>query len=667
MKNKWTELRFDEEKGTLTSLQLVGDPWQANFIKEGRGLGELHDVLWYYRDSEADLWTKRWEKWEKRSFAQGEREAEAVFSRRGVAVTEKFLLAEEDLRITIEVKNENAYPVYFQKEDLSLYTPFADSYDDSLTAQRIRCHAHIAPFYENSYVRTERMGESEHHLGLLFLKGSAYSYSQEFKSTGNNRGYLYMNIEPFSLNAGESYVVEWAVFAHRGEEDFFEKARKYEEFVDVRANAGYVLERGEEGELTLTTGKEIVDADVRLGNRKLTFTKEGNRLVVPLRFSSFGEKKIDFRVNGRRGAAYFHVSPELRLLQEKRAKFIMRKQQCLDKKSPLYGAYLIYDNDEKRQYFSYEWTDQNANRERMVMGVFLAKYLRKTGDAEAKKSVELFTEFLLRECVDEDTGRACNNIGKAMNVKRLYNAPWVILYFCELYLYDGEKRWIDLAFKMIFGYYENGGANFYPNGIRFSELYRAFKKSGQTENIRKVLDCFWNHIRRIEENGTNYPPHEVNYEQTIVTPAACLLIDAYLLSKEEKYLQEAKKHLSLLKKFNGSQPDYRLYAVPLRYWDNYWFGKRRTCVYGDTLPHPALAHSAHCFYTYGKATGDEEWIRYGLQMWKAGYCLFNEKGEGRSSYVYPERLNGEKGAFFDPLANEQDGFLYMAYKLTEEP
>ena len=49
-----------------------------------------------------------------------------------------------------------------------------------------------------------------------------------------------------------------------------------------------------------------------------------------------------------------------------------------------------------------------------------------------------------------------------------------------------------------------------------------------------------------------------------------------------------------------------------------------------------------------------------------GYCLFQNTGEAYSSYVYPERVNGDRGRFFDPFANEQDGFLYLAYKLDEE-
>ena len=144
------------------------------------------------------------------------------------------------------------------------------------------------------------------------------------------------------------------------------------------------------------------------------------------------------------------------------------------------------------------------------------------------------------------------------------------------------------------------------------------------------------------------------------------MMDKYLMCGDEKYIREAEKHLALLVKFNGCQPDYRLNKVPIRYWDNYWFGKLRTCVYGDTLPQPSVAHSAHCFYSYGIITGDKKWIDYGLQEWRSGFCLFNGRGEAFSSYVYPARVNGERGQFFDPFADEQDGFLYLAYKIGEE-
>lgn len=664
MKNDIFELQFDAQKGLLTSVVLSQDPERANFIKTGRGLAEIHSTLWFAHVD--GKFTKQPEDWKLEEFTEGTVCSTATFSRRGVTVEERFTLCERDLRISIKVTNHNFFPVYFKREDFSFYTPFADSYDDALTCQKIRCHTHMAPFLDNSYIRTERMGVSEHNLGLIFLKGAAYSYSQEDCPHSNDRGFLVMNVEPFSLVKEESYEIELAVFPHSGGEDFFTKAALYKEFIKVDATPGYVLLKDEEGELTLTCGENIQQASVQCNGKAIPFSIEGNVLRTPLRYCSCGEKKISYEINGRRGEAYFHVSMPLEYLQKKRAHFIVKHQQCLDERSPLYGAYLIYDNEEKRQYFSYEWTDHNANRERMAMSVFLIKYLRKTGDTSVRHSLSLFTDFLLRECVDEETGAAYNNIGRDAKVTRLYNAPWVMLYFCELYRYDKNVRWLNLALRMTVNYYKNGGTNFYPNGIRFSEMRRAFIHSDNESLKAEAFSLFDQHIQNLVSRGTNYPPHEVNYEQTIVTPAASLMLDKYLMCGEQTYVKEAEKHLRLLEKFHGCQPDYRLNKVPIRYWDNYWFGKTRSSVYGDTLPHPALALSAHAFQAYGRITNDPKWIAYGDACWRSGYCLFNSKGEASSSYVYPERVNGSKGGFFDPFADEQDGFLYFAYKSYEE-
>ena len=664
MKNSCFELEFNESTGQMTSLVLVGDKERANFIKIGKGLCEIHPTPWYDRGD--NKYFKSYENWSFESFEKKGNSAVAVFLRRGVIATQTFTLFDGEIRINTQFKNTNSFPVYFKREDISLYMPFADSYDDSLTCQKIRVHTHMAPFGENSYVRVERMGESEYNIGVVFLRGSTYSYSQEECNNSDDRGYLIMNIDPFTLTSGQTYEVEVAIFPHKGGADFFNQAKKYKEYIDTQSENGYVLLKGESGKFVLTAHSDVSNARVRCGNKNLDFEIIKNKVVLDLKWETCGEKRIDYEVDGRKGFAYFHVSLPLDELQKRRARFIVKNQQCLDKNSPLYGAYLIYDNEEKRQYFSFEFTDHNANRERMVMALFLAKYIRKSGDKSIEKSLYLFNEFLLRECVDEETGAAFNNIGRDARRKRLYNAPWVFLYFCELYMYDGNERWINLAFKMIQKYYENGGATFYPNGIRFSEIRRAFEKYGNAEMYNALLELFDNHIRELERKGTEYPPHEVNYEQTIVSPAACMMLDKYLLCGDEKYIEEAEKHLRLLLKFNGCQPDYRLNKIPIRYWDNYWFGKLSNCVYGDTMPQPSLAHSAHCFYSYGIITQNKKWIDYGLQAFRGGFCLFNSKGEAASSYVYPERVNGAKGQFFDPFANEQDGFLYLAYKTIEE-
>ena len=663
MKNQIFEIGFDQSKGILTSLVLCKDPERANFIKAGRGLAEPHGVPWYRRED--GKFYKTTEPYQPESFEEKGDLARAVFQRHGVKIYEDFILKNDFLLVRIRVKNESGHPFYFKREDCAFYMPFADSYDNAEICRKVRCHTHIAAFGENSYVRTERMGISGHNVGVVLAKGSTYSYSQEDCRESNDRGYFALNVSPFHLLDGEEYGLEFVVFPHGGGEDFFVQAQRFTPYIRTEAVDGYVLFKGGECEFRLTAPKKICRAQVKIGTKKLPFTVNGNRLTTHITGEKYGELRLSYEVNGRSGEAYFYVSPTLEELRKKRAQFIVKNQQCLEKDSPLYGAYLIYDNEEKRQYFSFDWTDHNACRERMVMPLFLAKYARKTGDESVRKSVELFTEFLLRECVDEESGRSFNNIGKDASRTRLYNAPWVIMYFTELYLLNGEKRWIDLANKMLISYYKNGGTHFYPNGIRFYEIAQAVQKSGETEKYNEILALFDEHIDFILKTGTNYPPHEVNFEQTIVTPAACLLLDKYLLTKDEKYLCEAEKHLKILIRFNGDQPDYRMNKAPIRYWDNYWFGKTRSCSYGDTFPHASAAHSAHCFYVYGVATGKREWIRYGRQCFESVYCCFRTNGEASSAYVYPERVNGEKGGYYDAFANEQDGLLYLAYKMEE--
>ena len=77
-------------------------------------------------------------------------------------------------------------------------------------------------------------------------------------------------------------------------------------------------------------------------------------------------------------------------------------------------------------------------------------------------------------------------------------------------------------------------------------------------------------------------PREVNYEQSIVAPAADLLLSVYIITADTVWLEAAKLQLDILDLFNGFQPDYHLHETAIRHWDGYWFGKRR--IYGEYFP-----------------------------------------------------------------------------------
>ena len=83
-----------------------------------------------------------------------------------------------------------------------------------------------------------------------------------------------------------------------------------------------------------------------------------------------------------------------RELLERRVKFIVRNQQCLDADSPLCGTFLIYDNEYDSMYFDLSNPDHNACKERLNMIFLLVKYLQMKEDTEVRAAVERFVPFV---------------------------------------------------------------------------------------------------------------------------------------------------------------------------------------------------------------------------------------------------------------------------------
>jgi hypothetical protein len=316
----------------------------------------------------------------------------------------------------------------------------------------------------------------------------------------------------------------------------------------------------------------------------------------------------------------------------------------------------------------------------MGMALTVLKWLQSHEDARVSESLSLFTAFLLRECVDEEKGTCYGNIGKDDRFLRLYNAPWVALYFAELYQLTKDLRWARLLARILRYYYGVGGAKFYPNGIRFYTFYKALQNAGMHTEAEQIYRLFDAHIETILKNGTEYPPHEVNFEQTIVTPAASLLLDKYAISGDAFYLHEAEKHLRILRKFDGAQPHYRQNNIPIRFWDDYWFGK---CgIYGDVFPHYWSVLSGYAYFFYGALAHNEAFKAIGDGCIRACLCNIREDGSATCAYVFPTHVHGKiqphgfgrheeeafgalKGEFADPFANDQDFALYFFMKMQE--
>jgi hypothetical protein len=95
-------------------------------------------------------------------------------------------------------------------------------------------------------------------------------------------------------------------------------------------------------------------------------------------------------------------------------------------------------------------------------------------------------------------------------------------------------------------YYQNGGSHFYAMCIPMEESVQLLRVQGMLKEADNLLCHYRRHAGFILEKGLDYPPHEVNYEQSIVAPAISTLLQFYKLTREEKYLDGGREQIKVL-------------------------------------------------------------------------------------------------------------------------
>ncbi len=653
MKNEAFEIEIDKKTGGIKRLRMVDDPAKMNFCKKGRAFSTLQ-VRFYSKTQIRGFEVQR--------ICKTEKSVTVYAAYKGIALKTEYSMTGKTVVVRHVLTNENPHPLYVRDNDLGVNMPFNDRYENSKICMKERCSAHIFAGLDSSYIRAERMGDSSYNVGLVLTKGQFLSYEQE-EVWHSNRGYFVLNTPGFTLLQGESYTLCYELFAYTDYADFEKKINGYDSHLHVESAHGFTYKKGEEISFCVQAKNAVQSAKCSLDGKEIACKIDENRVYIRFPAEKYGENKVDFEIDGKQSHAVFNVTIDEEELIKNRLDFIVEKQQCKDEKSPLYGAFLVYDNEEKRQYYNADWRDWNACRERFGMAILLVKWLQTHKCEKFEHALKLFTNFLLREGVEEKTGEVFDGIGKNPKFLRLYNAPWIALYFTELYHLTKEKKYALLVARILKYYYRVGGARFYPNGIHFFEFFKMLEDANLQHEKNELLALFNEHVANIVKNGVIYPPHEVKFEQTIVTPAMAIMMDEYEITNDKFYLREAEKHLKILRKFDGCQPDCRLHNIPIRFWDDYWFGKSRT--YGDTFPHYWSVLSGYDYFLYGKLAKNDEAIKVGTECIRNCTCLFKENGEASCAYVYPSFVNGVKGEFFDAFANDQDFALYFLLKINE--
>ena len=534
-----------------------------------------------------------------------------------------------------EFKNISDKPLFTSLTDIGIYTPFNDDYCGSDICTKLRCHTHIYCGGEMSYVMALRMGGEAPHLGMVLTKGSldGYSVERDLSRISNDRGDFIMHPTPQILNPGESFEIEWKLFWHKGKEDFYSRLQQiHPAYVDVQADK-YVVFEGEDIKICVDGEEKLYQQAVEQG------------------IHTFG-----FEKNGVKAKCVVNVLPAFEELLKKRVSYIAKKQQLHKENCPLDGAYLIYDTKEEHIYYRAE-NDYNGGRERVGMGVLMTAYLQSFYDEALMDSLNQYLAYVERELYDDNHSLVTNDYGYNNHYQRLYNYPWMSILFIEVYKLKKDRDYLYKAYKVMKSFYEQGGDHFYAIAIPLEKLMKHLRAEKMYAEYEELLLHFQKHCDTFIKNDILYPAHEVNYEQSIVAPAANLLLEMYLLTGEEKYKEAGKRQLDILELFNARQPHYLQYEVAIRHWDGYWFGKKRQ--YGDTYPHYWSALTGNAYRLWYRISNDDKYHKMSEASLRGVLSMFFPDGSASCAYVFPVTVNGEAGQRFDDYANDQDWGMYF--------
>lgn len=554
------------------------------------------------------------------------------------------------------LRNSGAGVLSLPAAAVCITVPFNDSYKDGAPkCLTNNCNAHLWAGGCSSWANAIRMDGDGTQLGLVLTKGSLVSYSILDGASSNDRGNLAYNLPAIDLKPGELYSIAWTLFWHQDWNDFWQTAETQPSFVRLSADHYSVVKRSLVS-IRCESGAPLTDAVLRANGSVVPTVADDRGLTATFKPPQAGEYVLDLDRHGNHSWMTINAIEDPLSLCEARVRFIVEKQQKNAPGNPLDGAYLPYDNEDEKQ-FSNQGRSNNHNeaRERVGMGVLVALYLPLCKDDALRQklmdSLNRYEQFIERE-IQDPSGAVYDRA--TYRGYRIYNYPWVAHLHLAAYWATHDPKYLSLFVKTNHAFYalKEGTVLNYMIGHQIYDGLRTLSSDGTRSDYKEVFQEFKNDADVIDRFGTSYPRSEVNYEQSIVAPGVQIELEMHLLTKNPDYLDGAKKQMKCLEAFNGRQPDYHVYDIGIRHWDDYWFGK--LSLYGDTFPHYWTTISAVAFDEYADATGDESYRARARDIFLSNMCLFTPDGRGSCAYVYPAMLKGAIGSRFDPWANDQD-------------
>ena len=371
-------------------------------------------------------------------------------------------LDEDGYYETYELSNLSELEFFITKDNLGIPYPYQCQLENGKHDLDECCTTHVWCGGNVCWMQSVRNRGEAPYLLMQLTEGSIDDYSISYdisrvRNAAYFRGVIVLHPSSMVLLPGQKITYR---FRYRFVNESPEKVP-----LDFKNTMRFTAQKyswlqGEKVNLVLECAEPWENAVIQCDGENIPYEKVGNTAVCCCSFDQLGEKHITAEVDGKKTWMNVQVILPVSEILERRARFITEKQQYHRPGSHLDGAYLIYDDQEKRIHYSANmWEqDHNAARERLGMGIVVCKQLQKKYDEKMMQSLKKHRAFIERELIDADSGMVYNDAGKSMR-HRLFNFPWFSTYYLEWYHLSGEKKCIEIAAKILLKYYELDGEN----------------------------------------------------------------------------------------------------------------------------------------------------------------------------------------------------------------
>ena len=569
--------------------------------------------------------------------------------------------------------NRTNFEFFINQDTFGIHFPFQSVYTQ---AGQPVCLAHVWAGDDVCWIVAKKVSDTKERLIIRLTEGGISDYSIHREILGakedstNFRGDIVLNPTPCSVSAGESVAYTFVYdFTDKNEIDYLEEQ---DGFISVKADC---ITQYIHNPVTVSAkyNGNINTYTILVDGEEQPCELQNNRIVCRYVANILGEKKFDVYINGKHTHLLVNIILPLEKILEKRAYFIAEKQQFHKAGSPLDGAYLIYDNQTKTQYYSASYDDYNAGRERIAMGCVVLKQLQARYDETLMHSIKKHRAFIERELFDAQTAMVYNKEGRNNDWRRIYNDPWFALYFLEWYILTGEKEHLMYAGKIMLNYYKDDKNHQDSQLIHIPRFCKYLEKENLLELKEKLVACFMEYIDgQIDNRGKIYSEEVCVLSHEPYNNKSVYFSHAYQLKREEIFASYAKMYKTYSEAYYSYQPDYHMHMISARYWDDFWFGKYR--LYGDLYPHYWSSQTGIMFAEYERAFGIDCRAEYEA-IFKNNLCVYAPDGSAFNNYLYPYKILIEDndqanylrpkggtyyGKKYEAFANDQDWGLYLA-------